>query len=380
MTGKTILFFSCEPGGAEVLIPVIRLLDATDAYTVIVLSYGLGAARFGAKEIEFIEIGPVEKNDTAIIDCYRPDLIITSATSLPERDMSEKHIWHNARQMGVPTLAFIDQWQNYAVRFSGAAGHERLAYLPDYINCIDDVGEAEMTREGFERQTLVKFGHPYLSSLKHGVSPADEQQIRQSLDIPAAQPIALLVSEAIREHYGRSRGYDQYDVLRLFLDFVSASPHACRPLIKLHPKDTAREFESVLAGYRDLRPIIICNELTSLECIAVADAVYGMTSIMLIEAYLLGKLVVSLQPGLPIEDPLVISRHGLIPRLDSLAGFDPLSSGSSPSSFLKVHFDEDLFLAFLSRKLGCQPQRAAAGSGRPAHLRLQAKAVGSKLA
>jgi len=56
MTQKIILFFSCEPGGAEVLIPVIKLVTKETSHKVIVLSYGHGAERFARKEVEYIEL------------------------------------------------------------------------------------------------------------------------------------------------------------------------------------------------------------------------------------------------------------------------------------------------------------------------------------
>jgi len=58
---------------------------------------------------------------------------------------------------------------------------------------------------------------------------------------------------------------------------------------------------------------VVKNESTSTELLSVYDLVVGMTSIMLIEAYILGCAVVSLQPNLKIKDPLILSRLNLIP-------------------------------------------------------------------
>lgn len=314
MSGRTVLFFSCEPGGAEVLIPVVRLLERLDGFSPVVLSYGLGATRFSGKGVAALPVDPVQKGDISLFERYRPALVITSATSLPERDMSEKFLWHNARLAGVPTLAFLDQWQNYAPRFSGVSDSERLAYLPDYISCIDEVGEEEMVREGFPRERLVKLGHPYLSALKEEQATLDPCELRRRLNILPGKQVALFVSEAIREHYGRSRGYDQYDAFRLFLSACEAAGDTVA-LVKVHPKDAADGYREAARRYGSLKPLLVGDALTPAECLTVADRVYGMTSIMLIEAYVLGKMVVSLQPGLCIEDPLMLSRRGLIERV-----------------------------------------------------------------
>lgn len=311
---KTLLFFSCEPGGAEVLIPVIELVKQEPNYRVVVLAYGLGAERFARRGIEYVEIENVVRGDPAIFQTYHPHLLITSATSLPERDMSEKFLWEIARQQGIASLAFLDQWQNYAVRFSGTKDSERLAYLPDYINCIDEIGETEMLREGFPSQCLIRLGHPYLSDIQNRVSMMNGEGIRSRLSIPDDRKVFLFVSEPILEHYGSSRGYDQYQALEFFLGFVSKVPEPILPVIKLHPKDQRNRFDQLLNSFDGFcTPVILGGEISPQETLVIADYVFGMTSIMLIEGYVMGKVVVSLQPNLCIEDPLVLSRHHLIP-------------------------------------------------------------------
>ena len=347
MTEKKILFFSCEPGGAEVLIPVIKLVAKETSYKVIVLGYGFGAERFARKGVEYIEVGRIGENDPAIVDAYRPSLIITSATSLPERDMSEKYLWRSARMAGIPTIAFLDQWQNYAERFSGQSAAERLCYLPDYINCINDIGEREMIEVGFDSHSLVKLGQPYLSSLINDAEFVHTNEIKNRLGIASDQRVALFASEAIQEHFGRSRGYDQYDALRLFLKLMLNASQEKVLLIKLHPKDTPEGYEQVLSEYPTLCSRVIRNELSPLESIQISDEVFGMTSIMLIESYLLGKKTVSLQPGLVGEDSCVLTRYGIIPIMLSQNISDPVQPASAIKNNFDFEFQKNRFLKLL---------------------------------
>jgi len=356
---RDVLVFSCEPGGAEVLVPVVRLLSGE--YRVTVAAYGHGRVRFGERGVETAEIAPVGKGDRRAIDRFRPDFIITSATSLV-RDMSEKHLWESAREVGIPTLAFLDQWQNYAGRFSGPTAEERLSYLPDHINCINDLGEREMLREGFDPAALVKFGHPSLAEVKERAAALDPQRIRERLGIPADRKIFLFASEAIREHCGRSRGYDQYDALRLFLRLAAASPLRPVPLIKLHPKDEAAHFQAILEEFSTLAPRVATLDPNALECIAVAEEVYGMTSVMLVEAHLLGKRAVSLQPGLVVEDPLVLTRHGMIPRIDGTERDEGRHPAHPP---LEIDFKAQELMAFLRKRMA----HAEAGTDESGHKR-----------
>lgn len=346
---KKILFFSCEPGGAEVLIPVIRLVQAQPHWEAIVLGYGHALARFAKKGIACREIEPAPMEDFSLLDHYAPDLLITSATSLPGVDMSEKYLWRQAKQREIPSLAFLDQWQNYAVRFSGKQDHERLAYQPDWINCLNETGSEEMIREGFDEGRLVAFGHPYLSSLKHDLPALDVARLRAGLHISAGGKVALFVSEPLREHYGDTRGYDQYQALDYFLSSLARASEPPKILVKLHPKDDCAMFQDLAKKFQSLSPQFIGNELSSLECLAVSDFIFGMSSIMLIEAYVLEKMVVSLQPGLRIGDPLVLSRHKLIPLVSNTEKRNLLELECPPHTRFNVEFATEEFLRFVGR-------------------------------
>jgi hypothetical protein len=353
-----ILFFTSEPGGAEVLTPLIPVTrDA--GHEVRIAAYGHGAARFQANGICYRTVEPLLPEGRSFLDEERPDFLITSATSLPERDMSERYLWRHARRMGIGTLAFIDQWQNYSARFSGCSKDERLKYLPDYVNCIDDIGKAETLEAGLPKEKLLTFGHPYLAGVRKAYSYKTVAEILPLLDTAASEyrseDTFLFVSEPLLENFENSRGYNQYIVLDYFLKNVQRSRRNARVIIKLHPKDRGERFREIASQFSDIRTHFVQNELSSLECLVLADRVFGMTSIMLIEAYLLGKSVVSLQPGLVGEDPLVLSRHRLICRNSDLADFDPFSIASKRKGAFNVTFNEAGFLEFLAGKVGRNP-------------------------
>jgi hypothetical protein len=346
---KIILFFSCEPGGAEVLIPVIKLVRTQPHLRVIVLGYGHALERFARKDVACDEIRPVTIDDFSLLDHHAPDLLITSATSLPAVDMSEKYLWQQAKQREIPSMAFLDQWQNYSARFSGRQDQERLAYLPDWINCLNEIGRVEMIREGFDGARLVSFGHSYLASLQHDFPITDVAGLKAGLHISTGDKVSLFVSEPIREYYGNKRGYDQYQVLDYFLSNLPATIGESKILVKLHPKDNRALFQDLAKKFKLLAPQFIGNELNSIECISISDFIFGMSSIMLIEAYVLGKVVMSLQPGLCVENPLVLCRHGLTPVILSDKECKLLEPDYLPRTSFDVEFAADEFLCFLDR-------------------------------
>lgn len=343
-----MLIFSAEPGGAEVLSPVAQLLFNAGEYDVRVLGYGHGLTRFLTRGIRCNEIAGIAKGDNAIIERYRPDLIVTSAAGIPECDMSEKHLWETARRQGVMTIAFLDQWQNYTLRFSGPGGQERLNYLPNIINCIDGYAREEMKAEGFPDNILFPLGHPSLSSLKNRYCAVELTQA--SVLVPGGDfnhdpsNTVLFVSEAIREHFGNQRGYDQFDALLLLLKNIFSRSGTCGVIVKLHPKDEEEKYRELGARFPGLDIRVIKNDLSPLECLRLADTVFGMTSIMLIEAFLLGKRVVSIQPGLHGVDQLILSRRGLIPVLTDRRRFDVFGFPIADPSQFPVSFDGERFL------------------------------------
>jgi hypothetical protein len=356
MMARKIMFFASEPGGAEVLCPVIRLLQE-HAFDVIVFGQGHGADRFDRHGIGYRNMH-IQSAEVAIetLREFNPDYVITAATSFPWVDMSEKYLWVAAKSIGIGSLAFIDQWQNYAVRFSGVKPDERLQYLPEHINCINETGKKEMLAEGFPEDRLVLFGHPSLATLKEDYAKQSAAVVIAKAGVEASEyqldETLLFVSEPLYENFGNSRGYSQYDALKYLLENVLSCRNKARVIIKLHPKDEREKYQRLLERFEEIDIRVVHHELSSLECLTLSNRIFGMTSIMLIEAFILGKTVVSLQPGLNVNDPLVLSRYGLIPRLDFFDDFDPFAFDIIQSSSFQVAFDQPSFLKFLADKAG----------------------------
>lgn len=293
------------------IVPVAKLLAETGDYDVTVTGYGFAIERFERHKLSYIQVEKIEKNNREFLKRFTPDLVITSATSISAKDMSEKHLWQLAKEAGIKTIAMLDQWQNYAIRFSGISEQERLAYLPDAINCINEISKKEMIAEGFDENILYPLGQPYLDRLEKDVKEIDCILIRRKLNLAQEENIVLFVSEAIKENYGKERGYTQYDALRTLLK--NAQPvKDTSILIKLHPKDDLAKFKTIREEFTRHKLVFVSSELTALETIAISSRVFGMTSIMLIEAYILGKSVVSIQPNLNVMDPLILSRYGFV--------------------------------------------------------------------
>lgn len=86
-------------------------------------------------------------------------------------------------------------------------------------------------------------------------------------------------------------------------------------VVKPHPKESPAELRDLLAQNGMSLPLV--EGVTAIEAVAASDVVLGMCSSVLFEAALLGKAVVSLQPGMS-EDQLQYLRifdHLGIPKI-----------------------------------------------------------------
>lgn len=367
MRPSSVLFFSCEAGGAEVLAPIIRLMNTRREYRPIVMGYGHARTRFARHGINTLVVPTVAREDYGALDRFNPDLLITSATSLPTEDMSEKHLWRQARHRGIPSLAFLDQWQNYAVRFSGPEDADHLVYQPDYINCINTIGFEEMQRAGFDPDRLLMLGHPYLDRLAANAAKQDVAAIRTSMDLPGSKEVVLFISEPILEYCGRSRGYDQYSVLDVFLRRFLALPSPPVILVKLHPKDNPARYRQILSTHdgHDIR--LLDAAAKPLECILVSDQVFGMSSIMLLESFVLGKKTISIQPNLSVDDPCVLSKYGYIARIAEMSEDSPGGTGHSYGMSFDYKFDVNAFTKVVEQLLDHQVASHTTPSKIPLH-------------
>ena len=147
------------------------------------------------------------------------------------------------------------------------------------------------------------------------------------------------------------RGYNQYSVIEHFLNNVRRTARHSRVIIKLHPKDDKARFAYLTLGRSNPSVNLVQNEISSIECLKLTNHVFGMTSLMLIESFILGKMVTSLQPGLIGVDQCVLSRHAFIQNITNHEPFDPFYFERDKATYFDILFNEEDFIDFLKRRL-----------------------------
>ncbi len=322
-----VLAFAREAGGAAAIAPVCQLM-LKQGWRLLLLAKGNAEKIFRKRNLDYLSLTGFNESriDGLVKSAFNslPDIVFTSATSLPHLDMSERYLWKWGQKHKILTIGLLDQWQNYALRFSGTSKKERLAYLPDYIFAMDRVAKREMVAEGIPRKRIIIAGQPAFDHLAAEVKEADERkkEIKSKLKIKDGVTVITFVAEAMKKDFKNRLGYDEHSTLKFLGGLLERLCQADKGLkiclmIKLHPENNPEEFRRYLDKWSSFEQKIVNMELTSFEIISISDIVVGMTSVMLLESILAGKVTVSIQLNSLTESQLVATKIGAIPFIKS---------------------------------------------------------------
>ena len=351
---KRILCFAREAGGAEALAPVIKNLRCS--YHVLLLAKDFAKQAFLARNLEQ-ETYPTHSDEVLaalLRDHWQglmPDVVLTSATSLPWSDMTERLLWLWARQHSIPSIAVIDQWQNYWLRFSGCKPDERLAYLPTRITTLDELARREMINEGIPQELIVVTGQPALDALfdeKKAFTLSDRKAVREKAGVRSDSFLVVFASDAFRRDFGDSLGYTEDSTLVFLVETLSAivdeTGIKLHLVVKLHPQNIPSDFAGIdLSRARLKFPIsMIQREIRPRPLILAANLVIGMTSFLLIESILLGLPTISATLNSKKDVDLVATKAGALPCLRT--------EGEAADTIGRLIKDADFKMKWLKRQ------------------------------
>lgn len=313
-----VRFAARDPGGANVLTGFLARRPADARFTFDVWSLPQASPVFrrgGISPREFAEAP--DRREVAALWSNRPaDALVTGTSHYAP---FEPLLWSVARHNHCPSLAVNDAWGNLEQRFAT----ER----PDFVGAVDAGQVADLIRLGFGSGQVITTGHPWLSFLIER-----REHIARDTVIPPrhADVHVLFASECIASDVAQGVtprfGFDEFDAfMMLYRAAVAATSTGLTVsvAVKFHP------YEDPKAFLDRLRRLAIPAGL-SIRHIEGADKPYpwvlwsdltaGIGSTLLLEAIVLGRPVVSLQPGLSRENTFVAGRRGLAPLTDQAAG------------------------------------------------------------
>lgn len=292
---KRILFVAQDPGGFNSLVNVIKNLQKNklDAKVFLANESRQIAEKNRIKYIDCTNKGEAEINE--IINTFNPDLIFTATSmgmSLEKKALS----WAKANR--VKSIAIIDFWSNYKIRFS-TPGTDDLKYLPDAICVIDEYMKKEMITRGFKKENLFVTGNSFFDTLKK-VKNEKEKYI-------------LFASQPFSEAAAKDKKFADkpaFDEVKIFSDIENAlreSGNKLPILISFHPREKKRDkFDKII--FKSKLKIKKAKKDTA-QLFSGAKLVIGINTMILFQAVLAGKKVVSYQPGIRKEFDPLISNH-----------------------------------------------------------------------
>jgi len=318
-----ILIFAEDPGAAHYAAPLAAAL-AAQGWQAVVYAAGLAGKVLRQRHIPFV---PVDGSMTprSILAQVRPRCLLTGTSENP--DSLGLHLIHEAQRYGIRTAAFIDAGMNAAYRFRGRR-EEPLAHAPDWILVPDEWTKNEFIRAGASPDRTLVCGHPhydYVLNLSRTWTAKEREQMRERLlpGLQEQQPVVVFVSEGSErlsllsappspseytmQGRGKSTGRTEI-IIEEFLAAVQTLPQRPCLVLRLHPKDHADDFQAYGAEFDH-----IDQASPPLELVFCADLVVGMTSMLLLEAALLGRRTLAIVPRPAERDWLPTVRQGVTP-------------------------------------------------------------------
>lgn len=302
----SILAVSHDPGGAEVLEPVVEALGKGEPFHT---------ERFHTPENRPFEDWKREAKDRLRSS---PDLLLT-ATS--HGSSLEKAFIREAALQGIPSITLLDSWSNYRSRFL-EPGEEMLPhFLPSVIGVMDDFAAREMGQAGFPEERLRQVGQPGFDRfLQWAQSPGAHSiraQIRSEQGVASDEKLILFFSQPILDMDGpvgspTYRGYVEADALKFLMQALAGwkNPSPFRLMVKLHPKEKPGKYEKLLET-APIRAQSFDSAHADMLLLA-SDIAAGMTSTMLVKGALLNRPQVSIQPNQQGEERLMLIRRGFL--------------------------------------------------------------------
>jgi hypothetical protein len=321
------ILIGTETAGPSVAISsVIKKLYDDDLVNVEVIAESEASKSvFDSNDIKYTSL--FESNSSVLNNILRnnlPDLILTGA-SFPYHEKEEtldmqligmSHFSDLVRDFwNIPSLAIMDLWGFESRKFGG--------YIPSKVAVLDEHQRQEMIEQGFEDGRLVVTGNPNhdkLGKISCSFSEKDEQMIKEELSIPKNLFTIVFYGGIVSVDKQRNLNYDDNDCLRSVssgINMANAS-NSVHLVLKKHPSELDSVFEEQIRYLSsensfNVTPLPGKYDVSNLSM--ASDLIVSARSGLLLEALIMGKNVISLQPGRnPSSDDFLLNQIDMIPH------------------------------------------------------------------
>lgn len=277
---KNIVMLAHDPGGYDVIMPLYRMIRDDPEWNIRLLLVGPAGRKEFVFEKRAEEIIPFLHNFKKNFGKF----MLVTGTSWS--DDTELDAISYCKCNKITTIAILDYWTNYRMRFVKSDG--RLE-LPDHYFVMDEIAMREAVRDGIDKDIISVVGHPAL----------DDYLIDKNKNYSHKCNV-LFASQPLESIYGLSLGYTETMVTADLVEICDELDLSLR--LKFHPKDTDTYKERFLK-------FGIEGDLDDLmyEC----DIFVGMSTMGLLHSVLRHIKTISYQPNLIGKEMCITNILGL---------------------------------------------------------------------
>ena len=325
-----ILVYVEDPGAANFVASLPRHAREF-GLNLLITSQGSGAVQLQRLGADFRRTRQTD-GARSLLATYRPKVAIIG-TSENSGSMGLALI-DAAKDAAIPSIGVVDGPTSAVDRFRGIS-RSPLTHLPDWLAVPDAATCKQFVSLGVAGSRIVICGHPHTDTvfaqrsqfetkgrgrIRAEVFSGSPQLMERKIIVFAAEiSDGLSPSEFRRSPAYNLTGWSGSEfrteiVLEEFLEAITKFKPKPGLVLRLHPKNTVKEF----AAYIDYFDLVSQGD-SPLPLLFAADAVVGMTSIILHEAVLLGRPTLSIVPRSCERNWLSTIEAGLTPCAGSSA-------------------------------------------------------------
>jgi hypothetical protein len=284
MSGKKILIYSQDVGGAKYIAPVINTIVAK--YQVMVIGHPLSESTFQKEKIVFSPLTnffdkPYPSKyeiETFLIKNKFSHVFCTLSSTY--QDLTNAYLIEICGKLKIPTYGVMDHWKGYD-RFFDNVGV--MAYFPDQIGCIDSFCSEELIKRCKDPARVIVVGHPHLERVFMENPPNPQHEMMFNMLI-ISQPDTR--EKSFVGVFLKKNGSG--NILDKILEQIKQIDSSVNYRInyRFHPKEKRL---MQLPG-----DIHVDNAKTWEDALFENDIFLGLDSMLLVEAALAGKKCISL--------------------------------------------------------------------------------------
>jgi len=313
---KKITFVIRQPGTAAAFIPLIQYFKA-NKWEAIVLAYDRAYQILLENNISS---EPIAQYTDSLSFLKGSHILVTGTSRMVEDD---NLYWTWGKQQQIPCIGFVDSWASYSERFTM---HHQLDALPQFIAAVDEFMRNRLIEAGITKEKIVITGSPAFDLLVK--TKANHHYKKEATEI-------LIITDPYTEINGadvkNKVGFSEFELLDFLFDSFTtilqtkAKDYTLK--IKIHPRESLEKYTLYQEKFAHLykRFEIIGGTANKINLILQSSLVIGMSSILLVEASILGKQTISLQPNRVSANDITDNKAGIRVFTDFDAAYSHLT-------------------------------------------------------